>query len=98
MESILQAVRRACVLGKGVYISQSVVAGAGNGLFAGHAGGFERGDVITVYDGIVESPGGMIYDRHQQCFFNPKLQSEHTAPSNALGALPSIIPARRWVG
>ena len=83
----VQAVRRACVLGKGVYISQSVVAGAGNGLFAGHAAGFERGDVITVYDGIVESPGGMIYDRHQQCFFNPKLQSEHTAPSNALWRL-----------
>ena len=43
---------RACVLGKGVYISPSVVQGAGNGLFCDLPQGFERGDAITVYGGV----------------------------------------------
>ncbi len=78
------AVHQACVLGKGVYISPSIVHGAGNGLFCDLPQGLERGDAITVYDGILESVGGLLYDAAQQAFFNPKLVSEHTSPDNPL--------------
>jgi len=78
------AVRNSCVLGKGVYISPSVVSGAGNGLFCDLSQGLDRGDVITVYDGILESVGGLVYDPVQRAFFNPKLASEHTSPDNPL--------------
>ena len=76
------AVRNACVLGKGVYISPSVVRGAGNGLYCDLSVGFDRGDVMTVYDGIVDTVGALLYDPAQQAFFNPKLVSEHTDPNN----------------
>lgn len=78
------AIHHACVLGKGVYISPSVVHGAGNGLFCDLPQGLERGDAITVYDGILESVGALLYDPTQQAFFNPKLVSEHTSPDNPL--------------
>ena len=78
------AIHHACVLGKGVYISPSVVHGAGNGLFCDLPQGLERGDAITVYDGILESVGALLYDPAQQAFFNPKLVSEHTSPDNPL--------------
>ena len=55
----VQAVRRSSVLGKGVFLSESTLsAHAGNGLFAGQE--FGAGDVITVYDGIVERVGALM--------------------------------------
>ena len=37
---------------------------------------------MTVYDGIVDTVGALLYDPAQRAFFNPKLASEHTDPNN----------------
>lgn len=75
-----EAVRRAAVLGRGVFASLSLIGGAGLGLFAARR--YERGDVITVYDGVMTQASALQYDSAQRAYHSPKVETRFSAADN----------------
>jgi hypothetical protein len=50
---------------------------------------FKRGDVLTLYDGLVSKAGALLYDGRQDAYFDPK-----TASGIAARAPVVLAPAR----